>query len=956
MIKTRALFIVCFLAFITTDIWATHIRAGEITAVRISQSSLRYRFTLLLYKDTGSNVQVGEGGIFNFGQGRIIGPGRDVLANESVDGNWNETNIGNETLIAVIQFDHTFDGPGVYTISYTEQNRNGGIINMGGASSEDIPFHIETVLKIDPGLDVNGTPQLTIPPIDRACIGARFIHNAGAFDPDGDSLAYKIVTPMQGRGFDVATYVPLDDPSITDIREDGGSPPIFSIDALTGNLVWDAPKFAGEYNIAFIIEEWRYSNLTKKYEQLGYVTRDMQIIVEDCENERPILEIPQDTCVEAGSLLESIITARDPDNNRVLLEAFGGVFNINNSPAQFLSFPGLNPTPEFRPQPAESKFVWQTNINHVRGRPYEVQFKVSDRPSDPDAPSLVDFKTWRVTVVAPAPTGLTSTINSGLSIELNWDDYAGADFNPIMQIYRRVDSYAFTPEHCNVGIPPQSGYELIDEVPISQTNYIDDKDIRPGVNYCYRLVVQFPAPGGGTSYASTETCTLIPLDVPAITNVSIEKTDETNGEIFVKWTSPLEIDETLFPPPFKYDLIRYQGFDGITGRTIVTNTADTSFTDTGLNTEGTPYHYSVRFYDAAENLIDSSASASSVRLEALGLKQAVELNWEADVPWSNRDQDYPYHYIYRNRTDDAGEDINNYQLIDSVLVTAFGFKYKDEGQFNGIPLFNEKDYCYFVETQGSYGNPIITAPLKNKSQKICIQPNDEIPPTKPIIKITGDTTTIPGPSGPLVIMENPNCERLQFEPCEFANFSNTITWESTDAEDVASYNIYYSQSGEDGSFELIDNTRDNTYTHTGLSSFKACYKISALDRSNNESELSNSICIDNCPYFELPNTFTPNGDNVNDTFRAFDQPNSKCPRFVKSIVFVVYNRWGGKELFRYDTNGQNEPNFFIDWNGKDNQGSELPAGTYYYSATVTFDVLDKRIEKQEFKNWVKIIR
>ena len=431
MIKLRVLLLVSFLVFFTNDIWATHIRAGEITAVRISQSSLRYRFTLVLYKDTGSNVEVGEGGIFNFGQGRIIGPGRDVLADESVDGRFDETNIGNETLISIIQFDHTFEGPGCYVISYTEQNRNGGIINMGGAASEDIPFHIETVICIDPLFGVNGTPQLTIPPIDRACTGARFIHNPGAFDPDGDSLAYKIVTPMQGRGFDVTTYVPLDDPSITDIREDGGSPPIFGIDPINGDLVWDAPKFTGDYNVAFIIEEWRYSELTGKYEQLGYVTRDMQIIVEECDNERPEIEVPPDTCVEAGTLLEAIVTATEPDNNEVLLEAFGGVFNLNNSPAEFLSLPDLIPMSAFRSQPASSLLKWQTNISHVQERPYEVQFKVSDRPFDPDAPSLVDFKTWRVTVVAPAPTGLTSEIESSLSIELNWDVYVGADFAPL---------------------------------------------------------------------------------------------------------------------------------------------------------------------------------------------------------------------------------------------------------------------------------------------------------------------------------------------------------------------------------------------------------------------------------------------------------------------------------------------------------------------------------------------
>ncbi|MCO6358355.1 gliding motility-associated C-terminal domain-containing protein [Roseivirga pacifica] len=957
MTNIRSLLLLLIFTAISTDLWATHIRAGEITAVRISQSSLRYRFTLILYKDTGSPVQIGEGGIFNFGQGRTIGPGRAALEQESVDGSFDERVIGNETLISVIQFDHTFDGPGVYVISYTEQNRNGGIINMGGASSEEIPFHIETVIRIDPGLDVNGTPQLTIPPIDRACIGSRFIHNPGAYDPDGDSLAYKIVTPLQDRGVEVRNYVPLDDPAISDISEDGG-PTEFSIDPLTGDLVWDAPKFAGEYNVAFIIEEWRFSQLTGRYELLGYVTRDMQILVEECDNERPELEIPADTCIEAGTLLEAEILGRDPDGNKVLMEAFGGVFGLNSNAAEYLSLPGLNANPEFRDSPATSLFRWQTDLSHVRARPYQVQFKITDDPSDPEAPELVDFATWNIQVVAPAPTGLTSAVDSGLSIELNWDDYIGANYAPTMQIYRRVDSYDFDPENCIVGIPPQSGYELIDELPIDQTNYIDDNDVRPGVKYCYRLVAEFPLPEGGTSYASIETCTTIPLDVPAITNVSIENTGMTDGGIFVKWTSPLEINPILFPPPYRYELIRYQGFDGNVGRTQVTSTLDTTFMDTGLNTEGTPYHYMVRFYDNADNLIDSSATASSVRLEALGLVQAVELSWEADVPWSNRVQSFPYHYIYRNRADIAANDTDNFVLIDSTLVTADGFTYLDEGQFNSVPLLEDREYCYYVVTQGSYGNPIIPAPLVNNSQVVCIQPNDEDPPEEPEIEIPGDSTTVEGPDGtPLIILDNPNCDQLQLEPCAFANFSNTLTWTADDVDnDIASFNIYYSTSGAENSFTLVGNTRDMQFTHTGLSSYKGCYKIAAVDRSNNESTLSNSVCFDNCPYYDLPNTFTPNDDGVNDTFRAFDQPNAQCPRFVRSVEFRVFNRWGGKELFTYNTTEEVEPNFFIDWNGTDENGNELPSGTYYYTATVTFDVLDPAKAKQEFKNWVKIIR
>ncbi len=81
--------------------------------------------------------------------------------------------------------------------------------------------------------------------------------------------------------------------------------PTFSIDPVTGTITWDAPGAIGEYNIAFHIIEWRFKN--GQWVQMGYVRRDMQILVDDCDNERPDLILPPDTCVVAGTILNETI-------------------------------------------------------------------------------------------------------------------------------------------------------------------------------------------------------------------------------------------------------------------------------------------------------------------------------------------------------------------------------------------------------------------------------------------------------------------------------------------------------------------------------------------------------------------------------------------------------------------------------------------------------------------------
>ena len=939
-----------------SELHATHIRAGEVIARRTNTTSLTYEFTFVGYRDTESGIQFGNG-VFDFGDGTIREADFLIV----------ETPIAPNIVRAEFRVIHTYQAPSAYTVSYREDFRNAGIANM--ANSVNTAFYVETQIVIDPLIGINNTPVLTVPPIDDGLTGVRFVHNPGAFDEDGDSLVFRLVEPKQARDVIVTDYRFPTDPSFYTSfamgNEGQNDIPTFVIDEISGTLTWDAPgdflNLSGsdcpegatncaEYNIAFVVEEWR--NILGTPVRLGFVTRDMQIIITDGDNERPELEVPDPVCVEAGMVVMDQITGTDPDGHQVRLEAFGGPFEVDE-PATFTPNPPIFQTP-----PAMLDFEWGTVCGHVRTAPYEVQFKITDDPvnqfGEKIGPSLVEFGTWEITVVGPAPTGLGTVAGSARSINLSWDNYSCVNAQT-MQIWRRVGDFGFVADECQVGIPENSGYELVDEVPINTTNYLDDnsgRGLAPGAKYCYRLVAKFPLPGGGTSYASEEACLTLEADAPIITHVDVNRTGE-DGEILVRWTPPYQINPGQFPPPYRYDLYRSQNLNFSGARELVqSNLADTFFVDTGLNTRIRGYSYQVALFDNTGLMVDSSASASSVRLELAPSVNAIGMDWFADVPWSNNIQEYPYHYIFR---DNVVGDASELVLIDSVQVAGGGFTYFDDGSFNGETLDEDIEYCYYITAFGAYDNsPLLPQPLINKSQVQCAQPSDIIPPCTPLT---------------VRLNENFDCEnRLLGASCTFSSFENNLAWETDPADicddDIESFNIYYSATGLEQDYVVVANVVDQFFIHDNLTSFKGCYRISAVDRSGNESGLTEEVCADNCPNFDLPNVFTPNDDGKNDLFTPlFSNPaspingfdNSDCPRFIKEVVLTVFDR-NGKSVFEYNSSDNSEAGILINWNGKTEDGRDLPSGVYFYSAEVQYDVLAVTEDRATLSGWVQILR
>ncbi|HEY4651282.1 MAG TPA: gliding motility-associated C-terminal domain-containing protein, partial [Pontibacter sp.] len=458
--------------------------------------------------------------------------------------------------------------------------------------------------------------------------------------------------------------------------------------------------------------------------------------------------------------------------------------------------------------------------------------------------------------------------------------------------------------------------------------FTDTKDLKAGVQYCYIIYAQFPAPGRGESIASREICIMVDQDIPYITNVSVTRTSTTDGAMRVTWTQPQNVDK--LKPPFRYRLYRKEGQQPAGTYTFVrefNRLIDTTYLDQGLNTLEKSYRYKLEFYQSATaggtaTVLRDSTSASSVFLTVApseGENRSFTLNWTYNVPWRNN---VLQHTVYR-RESTGGEPVP----IANVAASATGGTFVDTGT-EAAPLERGKTYCYYVQTSGTYQLAGIKEPLLNNSQEICaLLPKLVCPPELTIDQL--------------------NCDAFLASPTN-PPYQNVLTWVPKNTgdctADIKNYTVYFKGPGQAEYTQLAQVPGNvTTYTHTGLESFAGCYVVTATDVNGTESAFSNEQCKDNCFYFMLPNIITPNGDGKNDVFR----PDPKA-RFIKSVKFTVFNRWGVKV---YEGNDKD-----INWPGTDSNGSRLTDGVYYYEAQVEFFTIDPANASKKYKGWVEIVR
>lgn len=870
----RFLPVIFILLFCYSLSYGTHQRAAEIIYKHID--GLTYEVKIITY--TRNN---------------IANDSREYLPIHWGDGETKDLPRIVKTLIVSGEFDvvyneykgtHTYPGVGTYVLSMEDPNRNYGVVNI--PNSVNVPIYVETELVINPFVGRNNSVQLLNEPIDHGCLNKKFVHNPGAFDIDGDSLSFELIKCRGTAGLIIPGYVfpneVVPDPANS-----------FTINPQTGDVIWDVPNHNGEYNFAILISEWR--NGVK----IGSVVRDMQVIIVPCDLNPPIFNPIQDTCVEAGQTLTFEVGASSPDGDIVRITASGGPFEMGVNPAY------IEPDPGVGDSLATTSFTWNTHCQHVRKTPYQVYFKAS---VEGFPINLVDYKTVHVTVVAPAPENLTA-LPLGNSINLAWD-ISPCENATGYKIYRRKGYYGFIHGYCETGVPAYTGYMFLDEITgINNTSYNDNNQgqgLISGINYCYMVTAIFD--DGAESYASLEACAALKRDLPVITNVSNDSASNLNGNIYLAWSKPVDLDTLVNPGPYQYKVYRAESFTGQDFIQIGTlyGLHDTLFFDYGvnINTSGIPYRYRIDLFSETIGDIGPSATASSLFLKTYGTDEKIILSWESNVPWLNN-----LYVIYRENKQTGDWD---------SIGASHTWHYSDTGLTNGT------SYCYYVKSIGSYTTPGIFDPLVNYSQKTCGIPVDNIPPCPPeIINVSTDCETVS------------NEVQIRVFPADTCN------------RDVDRVLLYFS-SHDDDEFVLIHADTGVTqgiitYNHNDLITVIGCYAARAVDENGNSSALGNIVCVDTLCGFRLPNAFTPNGDNWNDYFVAY--PGSYGT--VARVELVILNRWGRKV---YETND------IVEWDGYNKYTNKSCAeGVYFYVGDV-FEIVGDNLIKRRITGSVTLLR
>lgn len=301
--KLRVLLLFITLLFCARS-YATHIVGGEFELRHIV--NYNYRLTLNLYFDdiNGSPAALDQAitvSFFEKGTNRFLGTQQMLLRSRSAVNYTNiDCTVGSLKTSKIVYYEtlyldpSVFNSPQGYYVTWERCCRNRTINNIVRPEDAAQTFYMEFPPVVKNGAPfINSSPILFPPLSDYACVNELFYFEFNGTDPDGDSIVYDMVTPLNGYTTpDMPVYTvtprPAPYPTVnwlpgysTSVQVQGN--PAINIDRNSGQLTM-RPSSKGLFVFGVRAQEFR--NGVK----IGEVRRDFQVLVLDCpKNETPIV-------------------------------------------------------------------------------------------------------------------------------------------------------------------------------------------------------------------------------------------------------------------------------------------------------------------------------------------------------------------------------------------------------------------------------------------------------------------------------------------------------------------------------------------------------------------------------------------------------------------------------------------------------------------------------------------
>jgi len=254
---------------------ASHLSGGEITWSWVSGN--QYRVRLTLFRDCAGSPMQPTAPV------HVVGSNLNYTVDFQLESSSEVTQLcpslmpssacNGGTLPGLQRYTYARNlpfAPGhLWTLTYTEVFRNAAIMNLVSPDNLANRIHASINTALAPG---NSSPQFSNTPIPYVCIGQPVQYSYGAYDSNGDSLGYELISALGTNGAALPYLWPH--AALNPI-------PGIQLNSATGELSF-TPQLAGNWVVVVKVTQYNSSG-----QAMGYAIRDMQFVVYPCANDQP---------------------------------------------------------------------------------------------------------------------------------------------------------------------------------------------------------------------------------------------------------------------------------------------------------------------------------------------------------------------------------------------------------------------------------------------------------------------------------------------------------------------------------------------------------------------------------------------------------------------------------------------------------------------------------------------